>query len=222
MKKISVTIIIIMVSTFAFAQIDKEQLALDVSKADAANTEKLKAFIWKRHSITSVEGEVKSKVINELSFDEKGELQVTSIGAESAVKQKRGIRGKIQKNAMEDNAEYVGKALQIAMAYTYMRKGQLLDFFEKGTVIEKGNTIEVAASNVFMPGDKLTVLLDKETNLYISKKFSSFLEKDLIDGEITYKKFSSGINHSSETILNLPAKKARIHAINQDYTQRVN
>ena len=47
------------------------------------------------------------------------------------------------------------------------------------------------------------------------------LDKDPIDGEIKYEKFSSGIVHGSETILNLPGKHAVINAKNQDYTQRI-
>ena len=144
------------------------------------------------------------------------------MGTESTVKQKRGVRGKIQKNAIEGKAEYITNALQIAVGYTYMSKGQLLDFFEKGSVTEKENEIEVTAANVFMKGDKLTILLDKKTNLFINKKFSSFLGEDLFDGEIKYLKFSSGINHVSETTLNLPAEKALINALNEDYTQRIN
>ena len=44
---------------------------------------------------------------------------------------------------------------------------------------------------------------------------------DPIDGEIKYEKFSSGINHSTTTVLNVPAQKMKINAVNQDYSQRV-
>jgi len=221
MKKILFTMLISSICALSFAQIDKEQFALDVSKADAANTEKLKAFIWKRHSTTTVNGEVKATLVNEVSFNEKGEIQVTNIDAETTVKNKRGIRGRIQDNKMEDNMDYVGKALQMAIAYTYMSKGQLLDFFEKSTVTEKDGKVEVAGENILTEGDKLTVIIDAATKLFIDKKFSSKLGEDPIDGEITYKEFSSGIVHGDETILNLPGKNAVINAKNQDYTQRI-
>ena len=39
-----------------FAQVDRDQLSLDISKADAANTEQLKAFIWKKASVVTVDG----------------------------------------------------------------------------------------------------------------------------------------------------------------------
>lgn len=207
---------------YAGAQIDKEQLALETSKAEAENTKKLEALIWKRKTDVMVDGVLKLTTLSEFSFDEQGKLQVKLVDAETTVKDKRGIRGKIQENAVEDNLDYVHKALELALTYTYMSKGQLLDFFEKATINEKGDIIEVTAGSVILPGDNLTVLLDKNTKLFINKKFSSFLDKDPISGEIRYEKFSSGINHATGSILNLPSKKALLNAINQDYSQRVN
>ena len=221
MKKLLFTLIALSICSITFAQIDKDQFALDVSKADAANTEKLKAFIWKRNATATVKGEVKATVVNELSFNEKGEIQVTNIDAETTARQKRGIRGRIQENVMEDNLDYVGNALQLALSYTYMTKGQLLDFFEKSTITEKGETIEVKGENVYKEGDKLTVVIDATTKLFMNKKFSSKIGEDPVDGEIKYEKFSSGVVHGSETILNLPGKNAVINAKNEDYSQRI-
>jgi len=169
----------------------------------------------------SISGQLKLTTFTEFSFDEQGKLQTKLIDAESSVKQKPGLRGKAQQNAAEDKMEYIGKALELALAYTYMSKGQLLDFFGKATVTEKDGIIEATGENVYVKGDKLTIHVDSKTNLYIDKKFSSFLGKDPIDGEIKYEKFSSGINHGSETILNMPAQNMKIDAKNQDYSQRV-
>lgn len=220
MKKV-LSIVILLVCSLGFAQIDKEQLALKVSKAEEANTQKLKEFIWKRYSTVTVDGEVKSKIINEFSYDESGKLQMKNVGTESSVKKKPGIRGKIQEGKIEDKVEYFEKALELSMSYTYMSKGQLLDFFEKATVTEKDGIIEATAENVYVKGDKLIIFIDAKTNLFISKKFNSFLGKDPIDGEIKYEKFSSGINHGAQTVINMPAQKARVDAINKDYSKRV-
>lgn len=208
-------------SLTGLAQINKEQLALTVSKADDANTEKLKEFIWKRKSDVSVGGQLKLTTITEFSFDNDGKIQAKLVDAESTVKKKPGLRGRAQASAVEDKADYVAKALELSLAYTYMTKGQLLDFFSKATVTEKDGVIEVIGENVYVQGDKLTIHIDSKTNLYLDKKFSSLLGKDPIDGEIKYEKFSSGTNHSSVTVLNMPAQKMKIDALNQDYSQRV-
>ena len=66
---------------FCSAQIDKDQLALAINKADEANTEKLKAFIWKRKSDVSVDGTLKLTTLTEFSFDEAGKLQAKIVDA---------------------------------------------------------------------------------------------------------------------------------------------
>jgi len=221
MKKIMMLFALLVIVTAGFAQADKEQLALAISKADDANTEKLKAYIWKRKSDVSIDGAVKLTTITEFSFDDTGKLQAKMVDAESSVKQKPGLRGKAQQSAAEDKMDYVGKALELSLAYTYMTKGQLMDFFTKATVTEKDGVIEASGENVYVKGDKLIMHINKKTNLYLDKKFSSLLGKDPIDGQINYEKFSSGVNHGSTTVLNMPAQKMKIDAKNQDYSQRV-
>jgi hypothetical protein len=220
MKKL-LLFIFLLPAVLCSAQVDKDQLALAINKADEANTEQLKAFIWKRKSDVSIEGTVKLTTITEFSFDATGKLQAKIVDAETSVKKKRGVRGAIQKNAAEDKMDYVEKALDLALSYTFMTKGQLLDFFGKATVIEKNGIIEASAENVYIKGDKLTILIEAATKLYLNKKFSSLLGKDPINGEIKYEKFSSGVNHGSTTTLNMPAQKMKIDARNQDYSQRI-
>jgi len=118
--------------------------------------------------------------------------------------------------------DYVENALKLAISYTYMSKGEFSDFFEKAVVTEKEKIMEATASNGYVQGDSLTVFIDAKTELFISKKFSSMLENDPISGQVKYELFSSGTNHGSETILNLPGKKAIVNANNHDYSQVVN
>jgi len=221
MKTVLTILLLSACAISGFSQTDKDKLALAVSAADEANTKQLMQYIWKRKSDVSIDGQVKLTTLSEFSFDAAGKLQTKMIDAESSVKQKPGVRGKVQQGAAEDKADYAQKALELAMAYTFMTKGQLIDFFSKALVIEKEGIIEAVGSNVYVQGDKLTVHIDKSTNLYIVKKFTSLLGKDAIDGQINYAKFSSGINHGTTTVLNMPAQKMKIDATNQDYSQRV-
>jgi len=214
-------ILLTFLSVLVYAQSGNEKLALAISNADDANTEKLKAYAWKRKSDISINGEVKLTIYTEFSFDAQGKLQAKITDADSDVKQKRGLRGRAQRSAAEDKADYASKALELSTAYTFMTKGQLLDFFGKATVSEKDGLVEATGENIYVKGDKLTIWVDKNTNLYTKKKFSSLLGKDAVDGEINYEKFSSGVNHGSTTVLNMPAQKMKIDAKNQDYSQKV-
>lgn len=221
MKKMMMLCVLLFMVTAGFAQTDKDKLALTINSADEANTKQLMQFIWKRKSDVAINGEVKLTTLTEFSFDDAGKLQTKLVDAESSVQQKRGLRGRAQESAAEDKSEYVQKALELSMAYTFMTKGQLLDFFSKATVTEKDGVIEATGTDVYVKGDKLTLIIDSKTNLYLKKTFSSLLGKDALSGEINYEKFSSGINHGTTTVLNMPAQKMVINAKNQDYTQRV-
>jgi hypothetical protein len=217
---------LILIILFAFggnlvAQIDTDQLALDISKADAVNMEKLKAYIWKKESTVSIDGEEKMEMLNEISLNDDFSVNITNIDAQSNVKQKRGIRGRIQHSTAENNTEYMEGAIKHGMSYMYMSKGQLLDFFDKADIKEKDGIIEATGSNLFVEGDNLTVKVESATKLFLYKKFSSRMGDDPISGEIKYDKFQSGISHVSESTLNLPAKKAVIHSKNRDYLQKV-
>ena len=220
MKKLFL-ILVLGIWMTSYAQFDKDQLSLDISKADAANTEQLKAFIWKKESTVTVNGKVKLNSLSEFSFDEKGELQMKNIDVESPVKQKFGIRGRIQQREAESSMDYVSKALELALLYTYMDKGQLLNFISKAEVVEKDGVIQISASDVYVKGDSLTIKVDLDTKLFLHKKFSSIMDEDPITGEIVYGKFSSGISHATKSMLDLPGKNAVINSENKDYSRRV-
>jgi hypothetical protein len=205
----------VVVSMVCEAQIDKEKLALEVSKAEEANTEKLKAYIWKRKSDVSIDGQQKLTTVTEFSFDAAGKLQAKIIDAQGPGNKKPG-------RAAEEKMQYAGKALELTMAYAYMTKGQMLDFFTKAIVFDKDGLIQATGTDIFVKGDRLTVLVDPATKLFTYKKLSSMLgPKDPMDAELKYEKFTSGINHGTTSVLNLPAKKIRIDAVNEDYSQRV-
>lgn len=221
MKKAILLLIGLCTTFFTYAQIDNTDLALAVSKADAANLEKLKSYIWKRQSVVSINGQVKLTTLTEFKFDDAGELQATPIDAETTVKKKPGLRGAAQQSAAEDKMDYVEKSLKVALAYTYMTKGQLIDFFDKATVVKAGDVYTVSGQDVYLKGDKLVVLIDAKTNLFLKKTFSSFVDKDALSGEIVYDTFSNGTSHGATTTMNMPAQNMTIVAKNQDYTVRV-
>lgn len=204
------------------AQVDKEKLSLNISKAEEANQQKLKQYVWKRRSDVFIESQLKLTTITEFSFKPDGQLQTNIVDTETTVEKKPGLRGKAQANAAGEKIEYIEKALKLAIDYTFMTKGELLDFFTKATVTEKDGVIEAVADNVHVKGDRLLVRVDPNTHLFTYKEFTSLLGQDKIEGKLNYETFSNGTSHLSTTTLNLPAQKMNIDAKNQDYTIRVN
>ena len=220
MKKYSMLLVcLITFGLIGNAQIDKDQLALEVSKVDAENTEKLKEYIWKFHADVLGEGGNKTILISEFQYDDEGELNIRIIDGKTNIIKKPGVRGKMQKNVIENKIEYVAKAMKFALAYTYMSKGQLIDFFDNAEVTEKGGVITAKGKNIYVDGDELTINIDAESKRYLNKNFSTRMNNDPVSGEVSYEIFkSSGVNHITTTTLDLPAEAVRIVGENKDYT----
>lgn len=222
MKKSTLALALFLLSfVFAQAQIDKESLSLEISKAEEENRDQLKEYIWKRRSDVFMESQLKLTTVTEFSFDPQGKLVTKIIEAKTTVDKKPGLRGKAQASAAEDKIEYIQKALALSMDYAMMSKGELLDFFDKATIKETDGLIEAEATGVRIPGDRLLVRIDPNTLLFTYKEFSSLLGNDRIEGTLTYSSFTNGISHLATTSLNLPAQKMTIESANQDYTIRV-
>ena len=222
MKKTTLLFILFLLSlSYTQAQIDKESLSLDISRAEEENRNQLKEYIWKRRSDVFIESQLKLTTITEFSFDPQGKLVTKVIEAKTTVEKKPGMRGKAQANIAEGKMDYIQKALALSMDYAMMTKGELLDFFEKATVTEKEGFLEAVATDVRMPGDRLMLRIDPKTLLFTYKEFSSLLGIDRVEGKLNYSYFSNGTSHLESTSLNLPAQKMTIEANNQDYTIRV-
>jgi hypothetical protein len=221
MKKVVSMLWLLVVASPLLAQIDKDQLALNISKAELANQQKLKEYVWKRRSDVFVESKLVLTTITEFSYNPDGKLETKIVDAETSIQKKPGLRGKAQANAVEDKVEYIEKSLALALQYAFMSKGEMVDFISKATITEQNGQLEAVADNVYVDGDRLLVRIDPKTNLFTYKEFTSLLGKDKVEGKLNYEKFSNGINHLSVTALNLPAQKMNIDAKNQDYTIRV-
>jgi len=93
--KIMLFVCLIAIGSSAHSQIDKDQLALEVSRVDADNTEKLKEYVWKLHADVLGEGGNKTTLISEFQYNEAGELKGKLVDGETNIDKKPGIRGKM-------------------------------------------------------------------------------------------------------------------------------
>jgi len=208
--------------TIATQEIDKTQLALDVSAANEANMAKLKGYIWKLKLDAFVNNELKLTTLTEMKFGPDGKLVSTPIDAKTTVKAKPGIRGRVQQSAAEDNLDYISQAAAIMIQYSYMTKGELVDFFDKATVTSTPGGLLAMGHNVFQTGDELTLLIDPATKLFLRKTFKAKSGADPIEGTVDYATFAStGISHVAKSFLMMPAKSMQVNTENIDYTQRV-
>lgn len=211
-----------MTVTSTAQNIDKTKLALDVSAANEANMARLKEYIWKLKLDAYVNNELKLTTLTEMKFDAAGKLVSTPIDAKTTVQAKPGIRGRMQQSAAEENLDYISKAAAVMLQYSYMSKGELVDFFDKATVTSTPAGLLAIATNVFQAGDEVTLLIDPVTHLFLRKTFRAKSGADPIEGTIDYATFTTtGINHVAKSYLMMPVKAMQVNTENIDYTQRV-
>jgi hypothetical protein len=222
MKKLGLLACILLTGSILAGQTDKEQLALRVAKAEEQNLARLKEYIWKRHSNVFLDNQMKLTTVTEFRFNTDGKLETQVIDASSSVQQKPGLRGAAQKSAAEDKLDYLQQALQLSVAYAFLSKGELVDFFDKATITEQNDMLEAVAANVLVQGDRLMVRIDPESDLILYREFTSLLGKDMVDGKLYYDSFSNGTVHGTMTTINMPVQKMKIEGSIQDYTIRIN
>lgn len=224
MNRITIALALCATISATHAQdIDKTKLALEVSAANEANITKLKDYIWKRKSDAYVNKELKLTTLAEVKFTADGKMENKLIDAGTTVQAKPGLRGRAQQGKAEESLDYIEKAATLMLHYSYMSKGELVDFFDKATVTTGADgRLQATAANVLQTGDQLTLLIDPATHLFVRKTFKAKSGADPIEGTVDYDTFkSSGINHVTKSYLMMPAKAMQVNTENIDYTQRV-
>ncbi len=213
--------ILVMIIPSLSQDINKSELAIEVSNANQVNIEKLKDYIWKRETLVYSNEEVKLTLLSEFSVNDEGMLEAKVIDAQSDVKKKRGLRGRAQSNAMEAKADYIEKGLQLLVSYGYMSKGNLIDFFDKANMSSENGLISIDGQDIYVTNDHVTLTVDETSNLFTKKEFTSFIGEDPVSGIILYETFKNGVSHISKMELALPSQNMKLDATNKDYSVRV-
>jgi hypothetical protein len=209
---------------FASAQAanSKTDLSLAVSNAAGANRAQLVNYTWTRTVQVFISGELKTTSVSSLSFGPDGKMVTTAVSTTPTSAPKRGIRGDIAENKIDDMKDYVQDALTISMGYIYMSKGKMVDYFNAAGISQSGNTITVSGSNVNKPNDQMTMTLASGTLAYISQNFKSTVTSgDAMSGSVNYKTFSNGLTAVNDGELDLPAKNMKLMFSNSGYAQKL-
>ena len=207
--------------TFCWASVNaQDDLALAISKAQAENQDRLKKYSWKRTAKVSVEGVEKFQRLAQMRFNSKGELETIEISSESSVKKKGGIRGAVQKGKIQDNVEFVEQVLGQVFSYIFLSKGQMVDLFDKASIVPEGDLLNVKASNIQMDGDEVHFVYNKNDYTRLEQNVGTSVGDDKVKAQITFNIRSDGTNHPSIIEVDVPSRKMNLHVENFDYIKQ--
>jgi hypothetical protein len=219
---ILIFVTILCLSFNSSAQINKDELALEVSKIDAENTQKLKEYTWRLYSKVFGEGGTQTNMLSDFRYSDKGNLEIQIVEAETNNEKKPGVRGAKQQSMINSKIELIFDAFKHLSSYTYMTKGQLLDLFDKSIVTEKDGIITVIGKDIYTKGDQMTLLIDSKSKNFLKRTITTKMKEIIINGEIEYDTFEkTGVNHVTTTKMDIPSEKIKVEGENKDYTKKV-
>jgi hypothetical protein len=221
-----IAIVFVFVSPVTAQDADPAQRALKYAEAQQKNIDTLKTYSWKtRTEISENENPMLTTLI-QARFDADGKLQHTTISSESHVEKKRGIKGKKQKQKLEELGQLIEKVVSLQVSYISMSKGQMVDFFEKATFEEGTGEMEgmkkIHAKGVLVPNDELTVWVDPSTGLKRKLTIKTPLDEEtIVDGSIYCNAIKDGPTTASLSVLTIPSQGISIKIESFDFIKQL-
>ena len=199
---------------------DNTQLGLDFAKAQEENGKQLKTYSWQRSAKAFSNGEEKHHLLVKVWFNSEGKMESSVLSSESSVKQKKGVRGKVQQSAGEDLLGLIESALNSSIKYVFLSRGYWIDLLDMAEVKVEDGVVKIDAKDLLAKGDEVHYIMDSSTNLFKSVKISSVVDGKPFTSSIAFKAMSDGTNHPSRTEIILPSESVNIIAENIDYVKQ--
>lgn len=199
---------------------DNTQLGLDIASAQEKNIGQLKGYSWQRSSKIFVNGEENTHNLVKVWFNSEGQMESSVLSSQSSAKQKRGVRGKVQRNKGQDIADLLEQSVKISINYINLSKGNWIDLMDRAMVLVDNGEIKIVAKSVLEKDDETQYLLDFETKLLKSVEFTSVVSGKSFTSSIKFKTMSDGTNHPTVMSISIPSESLKITAENIDYIKQ--
>ncbi len=202
------------------AQPTSDDLALALANAQKANQAAITKWSWKVKANLNMEGESKATTVTEMRFNTEGKLDATAVSSQSSEQKKRGIRGKVQASKIEDFEKYLEGVLNHSFKYIFMSKGTLVDLFDGAKITQGAESIDVAAGDIFVKGDKVSMTVDPKSNLGTKLNFTTTLEEDTITGSVTMAAIAGGPSKPTHIEIDVPTQSIKIVSETYDWIEQ--
>lgn len=187
----------------------QEQQVAALKQAAAANQAALRQYVWVQHTAIAFKGEEKSTKDEQVRYDAAGTLQKTPIAATSPDK-KKGIRGKVVANKVEELKAYMGSVVKLVEQYVPPAPADIQAAFQGGKVMtgkDAAGLTRMEFRNYKVPGDLMTLTFDLAAKQIRRVEVSSALEKDPVTATVVFQNLPDGTNYAALTTVNAVAKE---------------
>lgn len=180
------------------------------------NNPKLKTYNWKSQTQTTVSGEVKSTLVQQITWTPSGEQQKLEISRTNAEQKKPIVpmrRLLAKRKATKSKEWFQGLQEQLS------RYHQLPDLTGKTNLEMVNGQAVVTARDVIQSGDTLTVFVDPKTHQPLSGEVVTRYDDSDVKIHLTFSQIEPGLATVSKSVCEVPDHEVTITVTNSDYTR---
>jgi hypothetical protein len=216
-----VLVVLTLAAAFATAQQpDIQQRVAAVRQSIAQNRSKLKQYTWTESTEVSLKGEVKKQEQNECKYGPDGKLVKTPV-TETPAGKKKGLRGKIAGNKIEELKDYMDRVGSLMRRYVPPDPETMQAAVKAGhAALDKG-TGSLTFTDYAKPGDKVTLSFEPRARKIRSFVVATYLDepKDVVTLDVQFATLDDGTNYLEQSVLEATAKQIKIKTINFGHTK---
>jgi hypothetical protein len=196
-----------------------EQRLDEVKRSIAQNQAKLKQYAWTETKEIRLKGEVKKREQNNCFYGPGGKVQKTPIGDAPPPKERRGIKGKIVANKIDEMKDYMDRVSSLLRRYIPPDPQTMQAALQSGKVTLEPAGGAIVFNSYAKPGDKVTLTFDRETKKIRSFAVATYLDdpKDTVAVNARFSILLDGTNFVEESVLDASAKQIQINTTNFGY-----
>jgi hypothetical protein len=199
-----------LIASVAFAQSqDMKALAQQFGESAKANADELKMYSWTMRVSVTLKDDPKPAKLFMMRFNAAGQLEKTPLNPAPPPEEGRGLRGHIKEKKIAEFKDWSGDLVDLCKQYLVPSPALLQSFFAKVlTTQAPGGFVQLYATDVISPGDKLTYEIDPKTKAIHRVLFHATLDGDPIDGTVQMGQVpGGGPTYAATTTVTAPAKK---------------
>jgi flagellar hook-length control protein FliK len=196
-----------------------QQKVGDVKQSIAKNQAQLKQYAWTETTEINFKGEDKKRTQNDCQYGPDGKVQKTPIGAPAPPKSRKGVKGKVVANKIDEMKDYMDRVGSLVKRYVPPDAQDIQASFQAGKAALTPGSGELVLSDYVKPGDKVTITFDTATKKLTTFAVATYLDepKDTVTLKADFSSLPDGTNYLSQSVLNATAKKIQVTTTNSAY-----
>lgn len=199
-----------------------------IKQSLASSVGVLQQYEWSQNVALSVKGEEKAHKNFKCSYGADGKIQKTPAAAPAEEpKKKKGVRGKVVANKMEDMEAALKASMALIDQYSPLEAGRVQAAKDAGNVSisvpSADNRVRITIKNYLKPGDQVELVVDGVKNRLQSVSITSAMEGDVkgpVAAKVTYAAMADGTLYPAHQALDLKEQNLKIDVENSGYTKK--